>query len=175
MVTDDHPVTARAIAVELGLVGADAQIVTGDDIHALDNCTSENGPSARARLDELVLPARVFARIEPWQKQQIVECFMRAGHFVAVTGDGVNDAPAMQQAHAGVAMGKRGTDVAKESADLIITDDNFASIVSGIEQGRVVYNNIRKVVALLIANGVQDVALAFEPAEGSELDPPARA
>ena len=208
MVTGDHPVTARAIAMELGLVGADAQIVTGDDIHALDNCTSENGPSARARLDELVLPARVFARIEPWQKQQIVECFMRAGHFVAVTGDGVNDAPAMQQAHAGVAMGKRGTDVAKESADLIITDDNFASIVSGIEQGRVVYNNIRKVVALLIAtgfsalvlfllcaitglpmpltalqllwlnliaNGVQDVALAFEPAEGSELDRPPRA
>jgi magnesium-transporting ATPase (P-type) len=144
----------------------------------------------------------VFARIEPTQKELIVDVLMKNGHFVAVTGDGVNDAPAMRRANAGVAMGRNGTDVAREVADLIITDDNFASIVDGIEQGRIVYNNIRKVIALLIAtgfsalllffltvlaglpmpmiavqllwlnliaNGLQDVALAFEPKEGGEL------
>ena len=85
---------------------------------------------------------RVFARIEPDQKEQIVATMMQHGHFVAVTGDGVNDAPSMRRANVGIAMGKSGTDVARESSDLIITDDNFVSIVSGIEQGRVVYNNI---------------------------------
>jgi P-type E1-E2 ATPase len=111
----------------------------------------EAGAGSPAAVDQLIRQARVFARIEPAKKAQIVDSFMRDGHFVAVTGDGVNDAPAMRQAHAGIAMGKRGTDVAKETADLIITDDNFSSIVAGIEQGRVVYNNIRKVIGLLIA------------------------
>ncbi len=193
MVTGDHPVTAKAIALELGLCEASDAVVTGSDIR---QCLDQ------AALDKLVNPARVFARIEPEQKESIVASLMRQGHFVAVTGDGVNDAPAMRQANAAIAMGKRGTDVAKESADLIITDDNFASIVAGIEQGRVVYNNIRKVIALLVAtgfsaillfflavsfglsmpmtavqllwlnlvaNGFQDVALAFEPREGREL------
>jgi magnesium-transporting ATPase (P-type) len=192
MVTGDHPATAKSIAVELGLCDADATVVTGP---MLDEA------SARGQevVDQLVRQARVFARIEPARKAQIVDSFMRAGHFVAVTGDGVNDAPAMRQAHAGIAMGKRGTDVAKETADLIVT---FSSIVAGIEQGRVVYNNIRKVIGLLVAtgfsaillfflcvlaglpmpmiavqllwlnlvaNGFQDVALAFEPKEGGEL------
>ncbi len=196
MVTGDHPLTARAIAVELGLCDADAAVVTGSDLR---DATARGQSEA----DALIADARVFARIEPQQKEQIVESFQRAGHFVAVTGDGVNDAPAMRGANVGIAMGKRGTDVARETADLIITDDNFASIVDGIEQGRVVYNNIRKVIGLLIAtgfsaillfffsvlaglpmplvavqllwlnliaNGVQDVALAFEPKEGGELD-----
>ncbi|MCW8997963.1 MAG: HAD-IC family P-type ATPase, partial [Kangiellaceae bacterium] len=143
-----------------------------------------------------------YARVKPVEKQQIVEELQRQGHFVAVTGDGVNDAPALKTAHVGIAMGKRGTDVARESSDLILTDDNFSSIVKGIVEGRVVYANIRKVVFLLIStgaaeillfilsllaglplplfpiqllwlnlvtNGVQDVALAFEPAEGNEL------
>ena len=200
MITGDHPATARAIAEELGLCGPDAAVVTGAELRRAlaDGQTASDG---------LIRDARVFARIEPTQKEQIVDSLMRAGHFVAVTGDGVNDAPALRHAHAGVAMGKRGTDVAKETADLIITDDNFASIVSGIEQGRIVYGNIRKVIALLIAtgfsalllfflavlaglpmpllapqllwlnlvaNGLQDVALAFEPREGGELTRPPR-
>src|SRR5690606_28154443 len=144
----------------------------------------------------------VFARVEPEQKLEIVRSLGRNGHFVAVTGDGVNDAPALKEAHVGVAMGRAGTDVARESADLILTDDNFASIVAGIEEGRVAYGNIRKLVYMLLAtgaaelaifvaailtdlpmpltavqllwlnvvtNGVQDVALAFEPGEGDEL------
>lgn len=196
MVTGDHPATAKAIAVELGLCEADDPVITGS---MLRDASEEN----ESRADQLIRTARVFARIEPGQKEQIVASLMAFGHFVAVTGDGVNDAPAMRRANVGVAMGKRGTDVARETADLIITDDNFASIVDGVEQGRVVYNNIRKVIALLIAtafsalllffctviaglpmpmtalqllwlnlvaNGVQDVALAFEPKEGGELN-----
>lgn len=195
MVTGDHPATAKSIAMELGLCQEDSPVVTGSMIH-------QAIIKEQTAFDELIRPVRVFARIEPQQKEMIVDSFMRQNHFVAVTGDGVNDAPAMRRANTGIAMGKRGTDVAKETADLIITDDNFASIVSGIEQGRVVYNNIRKVIALLIAtgfsaillffltvvaglpmpmiavqllwlnlvaNGLQDVALAFEPKEGHEL------
>lgn len=200
MVTGDHPATARAIGADLGLCGPKDPVVTGSMIKQAEAV----GPTA---VSELVLPVRVFARIEPTQKELIVQTFEDAGHFVAVTGDGVNDAPAMRKANAGVAMGKSGTDVAKEAADLIITDDNFASIVSGVEQGRIVYNNIRKVISLLtatgfsalllfflsvaaglpmpltavqllwlnlVANGLQDVALAFEPKEGNELSKPPR-
>jgi magnesium-transporting ATPase (P-type) len=200
MITGDHPATAHAIAKDLGIAGTDDGVVTGADLRAAD-------VAGDAAVDALVRDARVFARIEPLQKQQIVDSLMRAGHFVAVTGDGVNDAPAMHRANVGIAMGKQGTDVAKEAADLIITDDRFSSIVDGVEQGRVVYNNIRKVVALLVAtgfsalllffltvlaglpmpmtavqllwlnlvaNGLQDVALAFEPKEGGELARPPR-
>lgn len=214
MVTGDHPATAKAIAVDLGLSGLNDAVVTGTDIREankrdghVDGVAIIAKSASTKAADELIRSVRVFARIEPQQKQQIVDSLMREGHFVAVTGDGVNDAPAMRQSHVGVAMGKRGTDVAKETAQLIITDDNFASIVAGIEQGRIVYNNIRKVIGLLIAtgfsalllfflsvaaglpmpmnpiqllwlnlvaNGFQDVALAFEPGEGNELDKPAR-
>ena len=157
---------------------------------------TEEGP---AGLDALVRDARVFARVEPSQKLQIVESLIRLGHFVAVTGDGANDAPALRAAHIGVAMGRHGTDVARENAELILADDNFASIVAGVEEGRIAYANVRKVVFLLISsgaaeillfvlavatglplpllpaqllwlnlvtNGIQDVALAFEPGEG---------
>lgn len=197
MVTGDHPATAKAIALQLGLCEEDDPVVTGAMLRK-----ANQGESGDNEADTLIRSARVFARIEPQQKEQIVESFRAQGHFVAVTGDGVNDAPAMRAANAGIAMGKRGTDVARETADLIITDDNFSSIVDGIEQGRIVYNNIRKVIALLIAtgfsaillffltvlaglpmpllavqllwlnlvaNGLQDVALAFEPKEGGEL------
>lgn len=144
----------------------------------------------------------MFARVAPRQKLQIVDAARQAGHFVAVTGDGVNDAPALRNANIGVAMGKAGTDVAREAAELVISDDNFATIVAGIEEGRVAYDNIRKVIYLLIStgaselvlmglaivagislpllpvqilwlnlvtNGIQDVALAFEPSEGDVL------
>ncbi|MCW8888387.1 MAG: HAD-IC family P-type ATPase, partial [Gammaproteobacteria bacterium] len=131
MVTGDHPATARSIAVDLGLCRTEDVVVTG----AMMREAEQQGTEAMA---QLINPARVFARIEPTQKEQIVDSFMSAGHYVAVTGDGVNDAPAMRRANVGVAMGKKGTDVAKEVADLIITDDNFASIVDGIDQGRIV-------------------------------------
>ncbi len=195
MVTGDHPVTALAIARELGLAERPEQVVTGPALQVV----AERGEAA---VDALVRGAAVFARVEPNQKLQIVQSLKRLGHFVAVTGDGANDAPALRAAHIGVAMGQRGTDVARESSDLILTDDNFASIVSGVELGRVAYANVRKVVFLLLSsgaaevllfvlttaaglpvplwpvqllwlnlvtNGIQDVALAFEPPEGGEL------
>lgn len=200
MITGDHPLTAKAIALELGLGDQNMKIVTGKEL-------KEASAKGQQAIVELVKDCRVFARIEPTQKQEIVEALGHIGHFVAVTGDGVNDAPALKHAHVGVAMGKRGTDVARESADLVLTNDDFSSIVHGIHEGRIIYSNIRKVVFLLIStgaaeivlfmlslavglpmplsavqllwlnlvtNGVQDVALSFEPAEGDELSRPPR-
>jgi len=200
MITGDHPLTAFAIAKDLNMVSSLDQVVTGRDLKDAEVA----GESA---MDAIISRARVFARVEPKQKLSIVKSLIRQGHIVAVTGDGANDAPALHAAHVGIAMGKGGTDVARESAELIITDDNFASIVAGIDEGRVVYSNVRKVVFLLIStgaaeivlfflaliiniplplvavqllwlnlvtNGIQDVALAFEPAEGDEMDRPPR-
>jgi magnesium-transporting ATPase (P-type) len=200
MVTGDHPVTALAIARELGLAESPEQVVTGPQLRV----AAERGERALAALVE---DARVFARVEPDQKEQIVRALTALGHFVAVTGDGVNDAPALRAAHVGVAMGRSATDVAREASDLIITDGDLASVVAGIEEGRVAYANVRKVVYLLLAtgaaeillvllsvatgkplpllpvqllwlnlvtNGIQDVALGFEPAEGDELRHPPR-
>jgi len=198
MITGDHPVTALAIARELNLANHAEQIITGPELKHF--AESDN-------MDRLISEARVFARVEPQQKLSIVQSLQRNGHFVAVSGDGANDAPALRAAHVGVAMGKSGTDVARETADLIITDDNFSSIVAGVEEGRIAYSNVRKVIFLLIStgmaelvlftlallsglplpllavhllwlnlvtNGIQDVALAFEPAEGHELSHPPR-
>jgi magnesium-transporting ATPase (P-type) len=195
MVTGDHPITALAIARELGFADRAEQVVTGPVLEKV----AMQGDQA---VDALIRDARVFARVEPNQKLQIVQSLIRLGHFVAVTGDGANDAPALRAAHIGVAMGERGTDVARESSDLILTDDNFASIVAGVEEGRIAYGNVRKVIFLLVSsgaaevllfvlttavglpvplwpvqllwlnlvtNGIQDVALAFEPGEGGEL------
>ena len=195
MVTGDHPETALAIARNLDLARTREEVVTGRE---LQEAVQAGGPAANA----IVARARVYARVEPEQKLQIVRALEKRGHIVAVTGDGVNDAPALRTAHVGVAMGFSGTDVARESADLIVTDDNFASIVAGVEEGRIAYANIRKVVLLLVStgvaeiilfalslatglplpllpaqllwlnlvtNGLQDVALAFEPGEGDEL------
>jgi magnesium-transporting ATPase (P-type) len=195
MVTGDHPATAFAIGQELGMAQQPEQVITGAEL-------TEAARRGQHFFDERVQEGRVFARTEPQQKLEIVVALQRAGHFVAVTGDGVNDAPAMRAAQVGVAMGRGGTDVAREIAELVITDDNFASIVAGIEEGRVAYGNVRKVIFLLIStgaaelvlfglslalalplpltavqllwlnlvtNGIQDVALAFEPGEGQEL------
>ena len=158
-------------------------------------------------VDQLTKRALVFARVEPQQKLEIIQSLQRNGHFVAVSGDGANDAPALRTAQVGVAMGSSGTDVARETSDLILTDDNFSSIVAGVEEGRIAYANVRKVIFLLIStgaaelvlftlalltglplpllavqllwlnlvtNGIQDVALAFEPGEGDELRCPPR-
>lgn len=198
MVTGDHPTTAFAIAEELGLVNDAGQVVTGPDLRKSKD---------DAEMDALTARAKVFARVEPQQKLDIVYSLQRNGHFVAVSGDGANDAPALRAAQVGVAMGRSGTDVARETAELIITDDNFASIVGGVEEGRIAYANVRKVIFLLIStgaaelvlftlalltglplpllavqllwlnlvtNGIQDVALAFEPGEGNELRRPPR-
>ncbi|MFC1665309.1 cation-translocating P-type ATPase [Pseudomonadota bacterium] len=198
MITGDHPATALSIAQELGMVEHAEQLVTGSDLKLAQD---------EGTIDQLTQNARVFARVGPHQKLDIVQSLQRNGHFVAVSGDGANDAPALRAAQVGVAMGIGGTDVARETSALIITDDNFASIVAGVEEGRVAYANVRKVIFLLIStgaaelvlftlalltglplpliavqllwlnlvtNGIQDVALAFEPGEGDELRQPPR-
>lgn len=151
MVTGDHPATAHTIATQLGLACAAEDVVTGAEMTALSH--------DRARLEELVRRGCVFARIDPEQKLQIVRILGSAGELVAVTGDGVNDAPALQAAHIGVAMGQGGTDVARGAADLVLADDNFASIVAGVEEGRITHANVRKIVIFLLATGIAEIAM----------------
>jgi magnesium-transporting ATPase (P-type) len=153
MVTGDHPTTALAIARDLGLAVERDEVVRGSELLSLASDPGE--------LDLAIGRAVVFARVEPTQKLDIVESLQRAGHFVAVTGDGVNDAPALRAANIGVAMGRSGTDVAREAADLILADDNFESIVNGVEEGRVAYDNVRKVVYLLVSTGAAEIVLFF--------------
>ena len=152
MITGDDPKTAGVIADHAGLQAAEDQIVTGADVRHAEE-------AGEVALDRLTRRARIYSRVEPTQKLAIVLSLARNGHYVAVTGDGVNDAPALKHAHVGVAMGRKGTDVAKESADIILTDDNFASVVAGVREGRVAYANIRKVVFMLISTGVAEVGL----------------
>lgn len=151
MVTGDHPSTALTIARQLGLACGADEVLVGGEIAALD--------SSPARLRDRILRARVFARIEPTQKLTIVETLSESGETVAVTGDGVNDAPALQAAQIGVAMGRGGTDVAREASDLVLTDDNFSSIVAGVEEGRITYSNIRKIVIFLLATGIAEIGM----------------
>ncbi|VXC84923.1 cation-translocating P-type ATPase [Sphingomonas sp. AX6] len=149
MVTGDHPATALAIARTLGIADREDQVATGAQIAAL------SGGDLRDRL----ATARVLARFEPAQKLALVQALQANGHLVAVTGDGVNDAPALKAAHIGVAMGKGGTDVARGVADLVLTDDNFASIVSGIGEGRTTYDNVRRIVIVLVSTGLSEVVM----------------
>lgn len=149
MVTGDHPVTALAISQDLGLATSMDEVISGVDLAKLDD----------AALDNLVRRVRVFARVSPDQKLRIVEAIRRGDQFVAVTGDGVNDAPALRSANIGVAMGRGGTDVARDASDIVISDDNFATIVAGIEEGRIAYANIRKVIYLLISTGAAEVLM----------------
>lgn len=152
VITGDDPKTAVVIARQAGLEVPAGDVATGDDVAA----AVAAGPET---LDALTRHARIYARVKPEQKLEIVRSFARNGHFVAVTGDGVNDAPALKHAHVGVAMGRGGTDVAKESADIILSDDNFASIVAGIREGRVAYANIRKVIFMQVSTGAAEVLL----------------
>lgn len=150
MVTGDHPATGLAIGRQLHIADDGDEVVLGKEI---DESSEREGLDARLRR------ARIYARVEPRQKPTIVRALQSAGHFVAVTGDGVNDAPALHAAHIGVAMGKSGTDVARSAADLLLTDDNFASIVNGVEEGRIAYDNVRKVVWLLISTAIAELIL----------------
>jgi Ca2+-transporting ATPase len=144
MITGDHPTTAMAIGKMLSLSHDTSKALTGGEIEGMDD----------DQLSAKVREVSVFARVAPNHKLRIVDQLMRQGEIVAVTGDGVNDAPALKKGHIGVAMGKKGTDVAKEASDMVITDDNFATIFSAVEEGRVVFDNIRKVVFFLIPTGV---------------------
>ncbi len=144
MLTGDHADTARAIGRQLGLHGEDGDAREGRD---LDDLSDEE-------LDDVVGEVDVFARVSPEHKLRLVERLKAQGHVVAVTGDGVNDAPALRAAHLGVAMGRAGTDVAREASDMVLTDDNFASITSAVEEGRLVFANIRKVTYFLLSTGL---------------------
>jgi Ca2+-transporting ATPase len=152
MITGDHPATALAIAFKLGIVpDARAPVLTGADLALLD----EETLIARAQ------HVRVYARVDPAQKIRIVEALQARGEFVAMTGDGVNDAPALKRADIGVAMGKGGTDVAREAASLVLLDDNFATIVHAVREGRRIYDNIRKFVRYAVTGGSAEVLTIF--------------
>ncbi len=147
MITGDYPDTARAIAEAIGLLEPGYQVVTGRELDAMD----------QAQLQQEIKRTAVFARVSPEHKVRIVEALKQDNQVVAMTGDGVNDAPALKRADIGVAMGITGTDVAKETADMVLTDDNYASIVAAIEQGRVIYANIRKFVFYLLSCNVAEI------------------
>ena len=151
MITGDHPATAENIALELGIIKPGKQVVTGQ---MLDEIGAEDSPA----FEQLVQSSTVFARVSPMQKLAIVNVLIKLGEFVAVTGDGVNDAPALKRANIGVAMGS-GTDVAKEVGAMIVIDDNFSSIVAGVEEGRFAYDNVRKVIFLAISTGAAEILL----------------
>jgi Ca2+-transporting ATPase len=151
MITGDYPNTARAIAESIGLLQPGHQVMNGPDLNHMND----------EDLKRQVKYTDAFARVSPEHKLRIVEALRANGEVVAMTGDGVNDAPAIKRANIGVAMGITGTDVAKESADMVLTDDNYASIVSAVEQGRVIYSNIRKFVYYLLSCNVAEIMIIF--------------
>jgi Ca2+-transporting ATPase len=151
MITGDHRLTAKAIAVEVGLIGTNDSVVTGADI---DEMTTE-------AFGDCVKQCNVFARVAPEHKLMIVNALQNSRQVVAMTGDGVNDAPAIKAADVGISMGIRGADVTKEASDVILTDDNFATIVSAVQKGREIYSNIRKFVRFLLAANFDEVFLVF--------------
>ncbi|MFV1949411.1 MAG: cation-translocating P-type ATPase [Anaerolineales bacterium] len=151
MITGDYPNTAKAIALEIGLLQEGHNVLTGRELDEFSN----------EQLKEAVLTTDVFARVSPEHKVRIVEAFRANNEVVAMTGDGVNDAPSIKKADIGIAMGITGTDVAKETADMVLTDDNYASIVSAVEQGRVIYSNIRKFVYFLLSCNIAEIATIF--------------
>jgi Ca2+-transporting ATPase len=151
MITGDYPNTARAIAESISLLQPGHKVLTGADMNEMDDAT----------LNREVLCTDVFARVSPEHKMRIVDALRANDQVVAMTGDGVNDAPAIKLSDIGVAMGITGTDVAKETADMVLTDDNYASIVSAIEQGRIIYSNIRKFVYYLLSCNLAEIAIIF--------------
>ena len=153
MITGDHPATALTIARKLGIAHTDKDVITGAQLAKLFSGYSD--------ADKGLSKKTVFSRVEPTQKLMIIEALQRLGHFIAVIGDGVNDAPALYKANIGIAMGKGGTDIARSAADIILVDDKFSSIVAGIFEGRVAYSNVRKVIYLLLSTGFAEIVLFF--------------
>lgn len=151
MITGDHKLTAAAIGSDLGIVNNDNAVCIGSDLEKLTNQS----------LADNVANCNVFARVSPEHKVRIVTALQENGHIVAMTGDGVNDAPSLKRADVGVAMGITGTDVSREASDIILTDDNFATIVAAVEEGRIIYDNIRKFVRYTIATNMGEVMTMF--------------
>jgi Ca2+-transporting ATPase len=148
MITGDHPLTARAIAQEVGIL-ANRRVVTGQDLELMTD----------AELQGCVADIAVYARVSPADKLRVVDAWQRRGDVVAMTGDGVNDAPALKKADVGVAMGIAGTDVSKEAASITLLDDNFATIVAAVEEGRIVFGNIKKYLMYLLSCNVGEIVL----------------
>ena len=151
MITGDHIVTAKAIAQELGIMKKNDLAMTGAELDKV----------SEKELEKNIMKYSVFARVSPEHKVRIVKAFQKAGAVTSMTGDGVNDAPALKNADIGIAMGKNGTDVAKNAADMILTDDNFVTIVEAVKQGRNIFDNIRKAIHFLIATNVGEIITIF--------------
>ena len=151
MITGDHRITASAIGIELGIIEDESQALNGRD---LDDMSDEE-------LQRTVKEVSVYARVSPEHKVRLVDAVRANGDIAAMTGDGVNDAPAINRADIGIAMGITGTDVTKEASDMILTDDNFASIVEAVEEGRIIYSNVRKVIAYLLSSNVGEILIVF--------------
>jgi Ca2+-transporting ATPase len=147
MVTGDHPATARAIALRLGILGEGGKVLTGQELSRL----------SADEFEREVRDVRVYARVDPAQKIMIVAGLQAKGEFVAMTGDGVNDAPAIKRAEIGVAMGKIGTDVSREASSMVLLDDNFATIVSAVREGRRIYDNIRKFIRFVMGGNSGEI------------------